>query len=180
MHRRVISVTRRSFSSTGKPNLGGMSSKLFYMVCETFSPFINQVFEPVVEVAKPGELSMKLAFKSVLIGNPANRCYHGGVVATMIDHVGGFCAWSTLVDPHQRVSTVDLRIDYLAPAPYETLYFDAVLSHRSKTLVRTDVTCWNSDKSKKIATGRGLFNVYTTPHDINTLANDVSLIEKKA
>lgn len=177
---RVMRRVKRNFSTTPETELGGMSREMFFFVTEKFCPFVKEVFGPSIEHAKVGELTMKLPFKKILIGNPVNRCYHGGVVATMLDHVGGFCAWTSLMDPHQRISTVDLQIDYLTPAPLETLYFDAVISHRSKTLIRSDIVCWNSDRSKKIASGRGLFNIYTAPHDITVMQKSLEkLVSQK-
>lgn len=39
---------------------------------------------------------------------------HGGVTATMADIATGFAAFS-LVEPHKRVVTADLKVSYLAP-----------------------------------------------------------------
>jgi acyl-coenzyme A thioesterase PaaI-like protein len=52
-----------------------------------------------------------------------------------------------------------LRIDYLLPAPCEDLFFDATIVHRSKKLVRVDASCWNNDRTRQVAIGRGLFSV---------------------
>lgn len=60
--------------------------------------------------------SMSLDFHNDLVGNLRIPSLHGGVTATFIDHCSGLCAWSTLRDPYQTVSTVDLRVDYLSPA----------------------------------------------------------------
>jgi acyl-coenzyme A thioesterase PaaI-like protein len=59
---------------------------------------------------------MALPFKHDLVGSLRIPALHGGVAATFIDHCSGLCAWSVLRDPHQTVSTIDLRVDYLSPA----------------------------------------------------------------
>lgn len=59
---------------------------------------------------------MILPFKPELIANLRLPALHGGVTASLIDHCSGLCAWSTLRDPHQTLSTVDIRVDYLSPA----------------------------------------------------------------
>lgn len=61
---------------------------------------------------------------------------------------------------------VDLRIDYLLPAPCEDLYFDATIVHKSKKLIRVDASCWNFDRTKQIAIGRGLFSVCETVESV--------------
>lgn len=96
-------------------------------------------------------------------------CLHGGIVASLIDHVGGFTCWSSLYTPFQRVSTVDLRVDYLRPAPCEDLWFEAQVLHATKKYIRSDVVCWNADRSKKLAIGRCLFNIYEGKEDLSKL-----------
>ena len=60
----------------------------------------------------------------------------GGVTAAIIDHSGGFCAWTTLKDRRKLTSTVDLKIDYIRPAPVETLFCDAICTHQGRSLIR--------------------------------------------
>lgn len=66
---------------------------------------------------------------------------------------------------------VDLRIDYLHPAPCEDLIFEAntitEVSQKVGKLIRADMICWNSEKTRKIAIGRGLYNVYNSPSSVD-------------
>jgi hypothetical protein len=50
------------------------------------------------------------------VGNPKLPSLHGGVAAALLDHTAGFTAWTALPDVEHRLSTVNIRIDYLAPA----------------------------------------------------------------
>ena len=143
-----------------EPKFGGVSKDLFLKIT-TGIPFAKEFLHPVPGKLAVGEFSMSLPFRKELVGNPSVPCLHGGVVAAMIDHVGGFAAWSMVENNHKRVSTVDLRIDYLNPAPCEEIHFDAVVAHKTNKLIRVDITCWNNKRDKKIAIGRGLFNIYT-------------------
>jgi uncharacterized protein (TIGR00369 family) len=79
------------------------------------TPFIK-ILNPVVLDLSPGSLTMSIGYHNDLIGNPRIPCLHGGVIATLIDHCAGFCAWTCLNSTSSVLSTVDLRIDYLAPA----------------------------------------------------------------
>ena len=82
---------------------------------------------------------------------------------------------SLLPDGKQLMSTVDMRIDYINPAPgFTDIYCTAKVISRNRTLIRTDVKVWydNDDKDDKksekergrdgrlIATGRCLYNSY--------------------
>ena len=57
------------------------------------------------------------SFKPEFIGDPNREALHGGVLSTLIDTTGGLCCWSTLRHQNDRVSTIDLRIDYLLKGP---------------------------------------------------------------
>lgn len=157
--------TRRSFS-TGASHadhsqlFGGVSRDLFLKIT-TGIPFAKEFLHPIPGKLEKGEFSMSLPFRKEMVGNPSVPCLHGGILAAMIDHVGGFTAWSMVDSNLKRVSTVDLRVDYLNPAPCEEIHFDAVVAHKTNKLIRVDVVCWNNKRDKKIAIGRCLFNIYS-------------------
>lgn len=174
--------------------LAGIKFQYYQHLVEHLSPYMTKVFQPNLVQATKTTVLIELPFNSLLVGNPQIPCLHGGAVATMMDHTGGFAAWAALDDPKQRVNTADLRIDYLLPAPCELLLFEATILHKSKKLIRTDINCYdrvtsalsvdpatqhkviNVDayKSKRlVATARGLFNIYTTTSDLNTVMEKV-------
>ena len=78
----------------------------------------------------------------------------------IIDHCGGFCAWTVLPDKNYLVNTADMRIDYIRPAPVENLFCDAKVIHAGERLIRTDVELWNSSRTKLLAIGRQTMNIY--------------------
>lgn len=104
--------------------------------------------------------------------------FHGGVAATIVDHAGGFVAWSSLSNPRLTVSTVDLRIDYLAPARYiegGELFVEGLVIDQGTKLIRSDVILYDSvEKKRKIAVGRGTFNIYELSGD-----DDMNVIIEK-
>ena len=138
----------------------GLSGPMFIKVAESACPFIRDTIECKVTHLEPGILTMEMPYKEAFIGNPVTKVLHGGVTAALIDHVGGFCAMSSITDGNTLMSTVDMRIDYINPAPPETMICDAVIISSKKTLIRADVIAWNSDKTKKIAIGRVLYSSY--------------------
>ncbi len=138
----------------------GYGRETFVHIAEEACPFIGKMLEAKVTHMEAGELTMKLPFKKDFIGNPVTQVLHGGVTAALIDHVGGFCAMCSVPDANLLLSTVDLRIDYLNPAPAEELICEAHVISRNKSLIRSDIVCWNADKTIKVATGRGLYSLY--------------------
>ncbi|RYH15526.1 PaaI family thioesterase [archaeon] len=162
----------RSLSGHSGPHhelvtFGGMELETYKFLVEKTAPFMNMLFRPEVIYVSKTELHIKIPFHKGLIGNVAVPCYHGGVVATAIDHAAGFCVWASLDDPYQRCNTVDLRVDYLNPAPCEDMYVHAKIEHKSNKLARADAIVYDSQHKKKIALGRTLFNVYKGAEDIS-------------
>jgi uncharacterized protein (TIGR00369 family) len=145
----------------------GLSGGMFIKVAEDACPFIRDSIECKVTHLEPGVLHMNMPFKPEFVGNPVTKVLHGGVVASLIDHVGGFCAMSCIEDGNTLMATVDMRIDYINPAPPETIHCEAIIVSRKKTLIRSDVVAWNADKSRKIAIGRVLYNSYRSDLELH-------------
>jgi uncharacterized protein (TIGR00369 family) len=166
-------TTLTKFANFSSSHYGGLSKVSFCGLIETMFPLIREFYKPKVVSLVKDNLVVSLPYRKEFIGNPLIPCQHGGVVATLIDHVGASCAWSTLTDSNYRVGTIDLRVDYIRPAPCEELIFEAVLVSKTKQLIRVDVTCWDSKQTKKIAIGRCLFNIYNGKSDLNLLVDEL-------
>lgn len=108
----------RSFSSRNI-DIGGLVPKYFNYICEKSAPFAQEVLKPVILDVSRGFLAVRVNYESYMSGSLDPECIHGGVTAAAVDHAGGMCAISALQDKGEIVSTVNLRIDYLAPLPIE-------------------------------------------------------------
>lgn len=148
---------------------GGLGKEAFVLMLERGAPFIGYTMAAKLDDISYHQLTMVLPKNEKLIGNVRTPCYHGGVVATMIDHVAGFCAWAALTDPYLRVSTVNVSVDYLIPPPVEDLFFHARIEHLTNRLARVSCTVWDSQKKRKVAIGHGLFNIYKGKEDLSHL-----------
>lgn len=161
----TLAVPSASFIETDASKIkcyGGMNEETFRIFFEKMCPFTRGVLKVQLLTIEPGKLTINLPFDKSFVGNKLIPCLHGGVTASLIDHAGGFAAWSSLKSSTKLLNTVDLRIDYLKPAPCQDIYCEAfVVDDSSGRLLRSDIVCY-SDKTKttKIAIGRGLYNVY--------------------
>lgn len=75
----------------------------------------------------PGRSSLGFAMRPELVGNFSRGMLHGGVSSAVLDVAGGLAAMLSLIERHAdlpldeqlartaRVSTIDLRVDYLRP-----------------------------------------------------------------
>lgn len=155
--------SKRLLSTIGNNEtlFGGLPLNAFIKLAEDGTPFVSSVLGLKCKTVETKLLIMELPMKKEFIGRRDNRVLHGGVVAAAIDHVGGFAAW-TAVGPNQMVSTVDLRIDYLAPAPFETLQVIGEIVSVKTRLMRADIKVQTASGSV-VAIGRGLYNIYQGP-----------------
>lgn len=83
-------------------------------------PFNRVLGIEVVEVTK-GRAVFAVPFRPELVGDPERPALHGGVISAVADACGGCAVWS-MVDERDRVSTIDLRVDYLRPARLEVFH----------------------------------------------------------
>ncbi len=82
-------------------------------------PF-NRVLGLRVRSLAPGTAVLEIPFRPELIGDGERPALHGGVLSALADTCGGAAVW-TQIGPADRVSTIDLRVDYLRPGRAETL-----------------------------------------------------------
>ncbi len=109
----------------------------------------------VLEALDEGRCQLKLpleAFHANAYGN-----LHGGAVATLVDTASGVAAW-TMAAPGEKVSTVELKINFIAGvgAMEGELRAVGVVLHRGRTtsVVEADVT---DAEGRRVARGLGTF-----------------------
>src|SRR5260221_12499699 len=73
-----------------------------------------------VDLLEASRAVLSLPFRREFIGDPFRPALHGGVISTLIDTCGGAAVWTT-VSPTDRISTIDLPVDYLRPGRPELL-----------------------------------------------------------
>jgi uncharacterized protein (TIGR00369 family) len=154
-------------------DFAGLKPASFRKLVEEGSPWIAQRMQCKVESLEKGKLQVILPYQECFLGNRITKAMHGGVISSFLDHVGGMCAWST-VPKFQFVSTIDLRIDYLRPAPCQDLICKAEVKGGGR-LIRADMELYTRDGDKLLAEGRAVYNMYTPPSDV-----DVSALMERA
>ncbi len=92
-----------------------------------------------LEQVLPGEATLSLAIRPELSQN--HGVVHGGAIASLIDTATAF-AILTLLEPEERVTTVDLTISYLRPATEGKLIAKAKVLRKGRRLfsVAAEVT----------------------------------------
>lgn len=139
-------------------------------VAENLIPFNRILGVRDCRIDDEGVVRIRIDRRDELIGNFARGYLHGGVVSATLDVVGGIAAMMAVVGrdlPETReeagrifskVSTIDMRIDFLRPGVGE--WFDA-----SATVLRTGSRVavtrmeFHNDEGTLVAVGTGTYMV---------------------
>ncbi len=126
---------------------------------EEFIPF-NKFLGMRARELKDGFAVLELPFRDDFIGDPIRRAMHGGVLSAMADTAGGIAVWTQLADESRRVSTIDLRIDYLRPGKSEAVLCEAKVVRQGNRVGVCDMRLFHpSAEAETIATGKGVYNI---------------------
>ncbi len=136
-----------------------MDPSVLKQVVEDMIPFNKFLGIRAIGIER-GKTEIEIPWRDELVGDPMKPAVHGGVISALADVAGGFAVWSVLEDPRQRVSTIDLRIDYLRPGKLETLVADATVVRAGRSVGVADVRVYHrSAPSDTIATGKGVYAI---------------------
>jgi len=125
---------------------------------EEFVPFNAFLGIRVTEI-REGFVRMEVGFRDELIGDPRRPALHGGLLSTVADTCGGGAVW-TMVDENTRISTVDLRMDFLRPGPPEDVACEASVVRIGNMVGVSDMRLFAvSNPERTIATGKGVYNL---------------------
>lgn len=112
------------------------------------------------KIIEPGVVHYFLTINESHLSTP--RATHGGVIAAMMDGVLGVAALSKTVLENRIVSTVEFKINYLAPSLLgDELVGVGKIENAGKRLIITsgDIICTNRNNIL-IAKAMGTFNAY--------------------
>jgi uncharacterized protein (TIGR00369 family) len=126
---------------------------------ETGIPF-NRLLGIKVVTLEKGHARLEIPFRDELVGDPFRPALHGGVLSALADTAGGASVWSAATDPRVRVSTIDLRVDYLRPARLEPIVADARVVRMGNRVGVADVTLFHpASEHETFATCKAVYNV---------------------
>jgi len=113
-----------------------------------------------LERIETGFARMQLPYRPEFVGDVRRPALHGGILSTLIDTCGGVAAWSHC-SSDDRIATVDMRVDYLLPAPPADLAVEARVERLgNRVAVVSSVVHEAGDTARKaIAVGRAVYNI---------------------
>ncbi|HBH06776.1 MAG TPA: PaaI family thioesterase [Flavobacteriales bacterium] len=112
-----------------------------------------------LKVLEPGSIEYQM---KVLPGHLATPiAIHGGVLAALMDAVLGVAALSLTCQENKLVSTVEFKINYLAPAePGDSLLAEGKVLKPGNRLIIAEGLIRNPERDLLIAKGLGSFYAY--------------------
>ena len=112
-----------------------------------------------------GRCVLMLPWRDELVGDRGRPAVHGGVISTLIDTAGGGACFGMLDRPRDRLSTVDLRVDYLRPGPAGDYYCQAKVVRMgnrvgvARMAVYSEALPAEGEDDDPVATGQGVYNI---------------------
>jgi uncharacterized protein (TIGR00369 family) len=122
-----------------------------------------------------GRAEVTFAKHDFMLGNTKLKVLHGGVTAAVLDSTAGTAILLKMVevDPKPdletqlrefgRLSTIDLRVDYLEPASAETFVATATVTRLGKRVANVQMAL-HGDDGKCVATGCAAFALRAPRH----------------
>jgi uncharacterized protein (TIGR00369 family) len=121
-------------------------------------PFNSVLGIQIVELS-PGRATLAIPFRPELVGDPVRPALHGGVISALADTCGGCTVWSAVGDG-DRVSTIDLRVDYLRPGKLEDLHATGVVLRVGNRVGVTTISLFHpSQPDELVAEAKGVYSV---------------------
>ncbi|MHB8416430.1 MAG: PaaI family thioesterase [Myxococcales bacterium] len=135
-----------------------LSTESFRAFFEEGIPF-NRFLGIRLEELGAGWARLTLPFREEFIGDPLRPALHGGLVSTLLDTCGGLAVFSTAQE-EIRVSTIDMRVDFLRPGGAEPLLAETKVVRAGNRVAVTDGIAYHPDrKDDPVATCKAVYNI---------------------
>ncbi|MCA9650529.1 MAG: thioesterase family protein [Myxococcales bacterium] len=118
-----------------------------------------------LELVERGRCVLRLPWRDELVGDASRPAVHGGVISTLLDTAGGGACFAMLDHIEDRLSTVDLRVDYLRPGPAADLWCTGHVvrvGNRvgvARMAVYAGALPIPGEPDHPVATGNGVYNI---------------------
>jgi uncharacterized protein (TIGR00369 family) len=118
-----------------------------------------------IDALERGEAVLRIPWRDELVGDVERPAVHGGVTSMLVDTAGGAACFAMLDHEADRVSTVDLRVDYLRPGGGDDLVCAATIVRMGNRVAVARMEVYSghlptpNDPNPQIATGHGVYNI---------------------
>ena len=117
---------------------------------------IHKYFGLKVEIVEKDFIKVRVPFRKDLVGDIRTNHWHGGIIATILDSVGGAIGIANFNSSEDKLSTIDLRVDYLRFANGNDLVFEGKLVRMGNRIMVTKMKAFQDNLL--VAEGKGVYN----------------------
>lgn len=108
---------------------------------------------------RTGYAKVRVPFREEIVGDFRKRTWHGGIIATSMDSVGGIAGGTYFASLKDKMATIDLRIDYLKGATADAIIVEGEIVRLGKTILVTRMKAFQENCDELIAEGKGVYFV---------------------
>ena len=101
-------------------------------------------------------IRVEVPYRSDFVGDIRKNRWHGGIIATIMDSVGGAIGVANFKTPDDSLATIDLRIDYLRGAKAKPLTVEGKLVRMGNRIMVTKMKAFQD--TVLVAEGKGVYN----------------------
>ncbi len=109
-----------------------------------------------IEILEKNFVRVSVPFRNELVGDFRNNRWHGGVIATVMDSVGGVIGALHFTSLEDKISTIDLRVDYLRGAEPQAIMVEGKIIRFGNRILVARMKAFQNDQL--IAEGKGVYN----------------------
>ncbi len=119
---------------------------------------VNKLLGVEIEKLEEGYAEVRVPFQKQFVGDFRRGLWHGGILASVADTIGGLVAMS-LARSQDQVNTVDMRIDYLHGAVEDDIFGEAVLVKAGKRIILADVKLFQKQQKEPVVVARCAYSI---------------------
>jgi acyl-coenzyme A thioesterase PaaI-like protein len=132
------------------------------------TPYMQAIGAYYIGKSQDG-VSMGLAYRDDLVGDPQSGVLAGGVLTAMLDHGCGLAVWDRL-DEFKPIATLDLRIDYMRAAkPGKDLIITAKCYKLTRSIGFVRAFAYEETVDDPIAAAQAAFVITSAPTTVPAL-----------
>ncbi|MDR6300385.1 hotdog fold thioesterase [Mesonia maritima] len=135
-----------------------INKEFIIKMAENLIPLHRFLGLKVIELEE-GFARVKVPFKKEVVGDIRNDRWHGGIIATVMDSVGGIVGSTYSTSTKDKMATIDMRIDYLKAAKDAALIVEGELVRLGNRIMVVRMRAFSEgEEDTLIAEGKGVYN----------------------
>ena len=126
---------------------------------EEFVPIHKFLGLQLLEIKKD-DVKVRVPFRAEVVGDIRSNRWHGGIITTVMDSVGGIVGGTHLSSLKDKMATIGIRVDFLNPARGKAIIVEGKTLRLGSRIFVANMKCWLEEDSNKevLAVGRGVYN----------------------